>query len=107
MDRANLTVLSEALVTRVTFEGRRATGVEIHHGGKTKQIRAGVEVILSLGAINTPRVLMQSGVGDQTWRPTWSSASVLQRYCGKLTRLSTPTFLIRRNQSRSRAYQHR
>jgi choline dehydrogenase len=40
--------------------------VEIHHGGKTKQIRAGLEVILSLGAINTPKVLMQSGIGDQT-----------------------------------------
>jgi choline dehydrogenase len=40
--------------------------VEIYHGGKTKQIRAGLEVVLSLGAINTPKVLMQSGVGDQT-----------------------------------------
>ncbi|HEY4046546.1 MAG TPA: GMC family oxidoreductase N-terminal domain-containing protein [Acidobacteriaceae bacterium] len=66
MDRANLTVLSEALVTRVTFEGRRASGVEIYHGGKTKQIRADLEVVLSLGAINTPKVLMQSGIGDQT-----------------------------------------
>jgi choline dehydrogenase len=66
MDRANLTVLSEALVTRVTFEGKRATGVEIYHGGKTKQIRAALEVVLSLGAVNTPKVLMQSGIGDQT-----------------------------------------
>jgi choline dehydrogenase len=66
MDRANLTVLSAALVTRVTFEGKRATGVEIYHEGKTKQIRAGLEVVLSLGAINTPKVLMQSGIGDQT-----------------------------------------
>jgi choline dehydrogenase len=66
MDRSNLTVLSEALVTRVIFEGKRATGVEIYHGGKTKQIRAGLEVVLSLGAINTPKLLMQSGVGDET-----------------------------------------
>jgi choline dehydrogenase len=65
-DRSNLTVLTEALVTRVTFDGKRATGVEIYQGGKTKQIRASLEVILSLGAINTPKVLMQSGVGDQT-----------------------------------------
>ncbi|HEX4167177.1 MAG TPA: GMC family oxidoreductase N-terminal domain-containing protein, partial [Bryobacteraceae bacterium] len=63
MDRANLTVLTEALVTRVTFDGKRATGLEIYHGGKTKQIRAGLEVVLSLGAINTPKVLMQSGIG--------------------------------------------
>jgi choline dehydrogenase len=66
MDRANLAVLGEALVTRVTFDGKRATGVEIYHGGQTKQIRAGLEVVLSLGAINTPKVLMQSGIGDQT-----------------------------------------
>jgi choline dehydrogenase len=66
MDRANLTVLSAALVTRVTFDGKRATGVEIYHEGKTKQIRASLEVVLSLGAINTPKVLMQSGVGDET-----------------------------------------
>ena len=66
MDRPNLTVLSETLVTRVIFDGKRATGVEIYHGGKTKQIRAGLELVLSLGAINTPKLLMQSGVGDQT-----------------------------------------
>jgi choline dehydrogenase len=66
MDRSNLTVLTEALVTRVIFDGKRATGVEIHNGGKTKQIRAASEVVLSLGAINTPKVLMQSGIGDQT-----------------------------------------
>jgi choline dehydrogenase len=50
----------------VTFDGKRATGVEIYHGGETKQLRAGLKVVLSLGAINTPKVLMQSGVGDQT-----------------------------------------
>jgi choline dehydrogenase len=65
MDRPNLTVLTETLVTRVTFKGKRATGVEIYHGGETKQIRAGLEVVLSLGAVNTPKVLMQSGIGDQ------------------------------------------
>jgi choline dehydrogenase len=47
------------------FEGKRAAGVEILHEGKTKEIRCGVEVVLSLGAINTPKVLMQSGIGDQ------------------------------------------
>jgi choline dehydrogenase len=64
MDRPNLTILTGAFVTRITIDGRRATGVEIYHGGKTKQIRAGLEVVLSLGAINTPKVLMQSGIGD-------------------------------------------
>jgi choline dehydrogenase len=61
MDRPNLTVLTHALVTRLTFDGKRATGVEITYDGKTHRI----EVILSLGAIQTPKVLMQSGLGDQ------------------------------------------
>jgi choline dehydrogenase-like flavoprotein len=65
MDRPNLTVLTHALVTRVTFEGKRATGVEISHTGSTHRIGAGLEVVLSLGAIHTPKVLMQSGIGDQ------------------------------------------
>jgi choline dehydrogenase len=64
MDRPNLTVLTDALVTRVIVENRRATGVEIAHDGKLLQINAGSEVILSLGAINTPKVLMLSGIGD-------------------------------------------
>jgi choline dehydrogenase-like flavoprotein len=66
MDRPNLTVLRHALVTRLTFEGKRATGVEIFWSGRTHRIRAGLEVIVSLGAMNTPKVLMQSGIGDET-----------------------------------------
>src|SRR6516165_4339740 len=66
MDRQNLTVLPHALVTRLTFEGKRVTGVEIFWDGRTHRIRAGREVIMSLGAINTPKVLMQSGIGDET-----------------------------------------
>jgi len=65
MDRPNLTVLTHALVTRLTFEGKRATGVEISYDGNTYRVRAGLEVVLSLGAIHTPKVLMQSGIGDQ------------------------------------------
>jgi choline dehydrogenase len=65
MDRPNLTVLSSALVTRLTFKGNRATGVAIAYDGKSLHIGAGSEVVLSLGAIHTPKVLMQSGIGDQ------------------------------------------
>src|SRR5260370_2091311 len=65
MDRPNLTVLTQALVTRITFEGKRATGVECIFSGKTHRISAGHEVMLSLGAIETPKVLMQSGIGDE------------------------------------------
>src|SRR5262249_6676396 len=54
LGRPNLTVLTGALVTRLTFEGGRATGVEISRDGTTHRISAGLEVVLSLGAINTP-----------------------------------------------------
>ena len=66
MDQPNVTVLPHALVTRLTFEDNRTTGVEISYEGRTRRIQAGREVILSLGAIHTPKVLMQSGIGDQT-----------------------------------------
>src|SRR5260221_751036 len=65
MDRPNLTVLTHALVTRVTFEGKRVTGVVCNCDGKTQRIGARLEAILSLGAIHTPKVLMQSGIGDE------------------------------------------
>ena len=66
MDRPNLTVLCHALVTRLVMSGKQASGVEIVHDGKVQRIAAGVEVVLSLGAIHTPKVLMLSGIGDQT-----------------------------------------
>jgi choline dehydrogenase len=65
MDRSNLTVLTHALVIRIMFEGKRATGVEYLYNGQIYRISAGHEVVLSLGAIHTPKVLMQSGIGDQ------------------------------------------
>src|SRR5258708_9817760 len=66
MDRPNLTVLTHAMVTRLTLEDKRATGVEIAYNGKVQRIHAGLEVVLSQGAMNTPKVLMLSGIGDQT-----------------------------------------
>jgi choline dehydrogenase len=67
MDRPNLTVLCHALVTRLVISGKKqASGVEIVHDGKVRRIAAGVEVVLSLGAIHTPKALMLSGIGDQT-----------------------------------------
>jgi choline dehydrogenase len=65
MDRPNLTVLTHALVTRITFDGTKATGVEMIYEGKTHRIRSRHEVVLSLGAIHSPKVLMQSGIGDE------------------------------------------
>src|SRR3981189_1676565 len=66
MDRPNLTVLTGALMTRLTFEGKRVSGVEFSHDGQIHRVGAGSEVVLSLGAIHTPKVLMQSGIGNQT-----------------------------------------
>ena len=65
MDRHNLTVLTGALVTRVLFDGKRAVGIEFLCGGQTHRIGARCEIVLSLGAINTPKLLMQSGIGDE------------------------------------------
>jgi choline dehydrogenase len=65
MDRPNLTVLTNALVTKVVLERKRAAAVEIEYEGKIQRISAGREVVLSLGAINTPKVLMLSGIGDE------------------------------------------
>lgn len=64
MKRPNLRVLSRTLVTRVMFEGTRATGVEIVNGREPTLVRATREVILCGGAINSPQLLMLSGIGD-------------------------------------------
>jgi choline dehydrogenase len=64
MNQPNLTVLPGTLVTRVLIERGVATGVECLLDGRSHRFQAAQEVILSLGAIHTPKVLMQSGVGD-------------------------------------------
>lgn len=64
MKRANVTVLTHAQVTRVLLDGTRATGVEYERHGQRHRAQAAREVILSGGAINTPQLLMLSGIGD-------------------------------------------
>lgn len=63
MRRPNLRVITGAQVTRVMLEGRRAVGVEYVKDGQRQVLRARAEVILSGGAVNTPQVLMLSGIG--------------------------------------------
>lgn len=63
MKRSNVRVETNALVTKVLFEGRRAIGVEYEQNGEKKTARAGREVILSGGSINSPQLLQLSGVG--------------------------------------------
>src|SRR6202043_2688776 len=53
-----------ALVHRILFDGKRATGVEFSRNGHTERADAAREVILSAGAIGSPHILQLSGVGD-------------------------------------------
>ena len=62
--RKNLTVGTGAQVHRVVFEGRRAIGVVVAAGGGVRQIDARREVVLCGGAVNTPQLLLLSGIGD-------------------------------------------
>ena len=64
MKRPNLRVITDALAARVTFEGKRAVGVEYDRDRARRVVRAKREVILSGGAINSPQLLELSGVGD-------------------------------------------
>lgn len=63
--RKNLTVITEVLINRLTFEGTRCTGVECVVFEKAEQFFAAKEVILSAGAFGSPQLLMLSGVGDK------------------------------------------
>ncbi|MDL2400914.1 GMC family oxidoreductase [Rhizobium mayense] len=61
--RPNLKVITDALVTRILFDGQTAIGVEFEQGNERRQIFAGREVILSAGAVQSPTLLQHSGVG--------------------------------------------
>jgi choline dehydrogenase len=63
MGRPNLEVRTRSLVTRINFDNRRATGVQLIHQRRTETVEAG-QVILCGGAINTPQLLQLSGVGN-------------------------------------------
>ncbi len=62
--RPNLHVETEALATRVLFEGKRAAGVAYRQAGKEQQVHAKREVLLCAGALQSPQLLQLSGVGD-------------------------------------------
>jgi choline dehydrogenase-like flavoprotein len=61
--RDNLTVETHAQVLRILFEGTRAVGVEVRQQGEIRTLRARREVVLAAGALQTPQLLMLSGVG--------------------------------------------
>ena len=63
LKRENLELMTRTHVRRILFEGKRAVGVEVEQGGAVKRIGARREVIVSGGSINSPVLLMNSGVG--------------------------------------------
>jgi choline dehydrogenase len=63
-ERANLTVLTGAHATSILFEGNRAAGIAYVKDGHATEARADREVIVSSGALNSPQLLMLSGIGD-------------------------------------------
>jgi len=64
LERPNLTLKVKVLATRIAFQGTRATGMEYVQRGTTHSAHAEREVILAGGVINTPQLLMLSGIGD-------------------------------------------
>ena len=62
-NRRNLTVITQARARRILFSGKRAAGVEFQQGGEMRIFQANREVILAAGAIQSPQLLMLSGVG--------------------------------------------
>lgn len=65
LERENLTLITDARVLNVEFEGDRATGVTYLQENETRRVSAGREVIISGGAIESPRILMMSGIGPR------------------------------------------
>jgi len=63
MKRRNLTVVTHVEVERILFEGRRAVGVKALRGGQPVEYRCSGEVVVCAGAVNSPLLLQQSGIG--------------------------------------------
>jgi choline dehydrogenase len=64
LDNERLTILTDTVATRLGIDNGRCASVEYVQEGKLHAVRATTGVILSLGAIDTPRLLMMSGIGD-------------------------------------------
>ncbi|BAZ02661.1 glucose-methanol-choline oxidoreductase [Tolypothrix tenuis PCC 7101] len=65
LNQPNLSVLTHTIVSKLIFDGKSVIGVEVIQDGRRNHYYASEEVILSLGAINTPKVLLQSGIGPE------------------------------------------
>jgi len=65
LKRPNVRVFTGAHTTRILVERQRAVGVEFEHEGQTKQLKASREVLLCAGALQSPQILMLSGIGPR------------------------------------------
>jgi 4-pyridoxate dehydrogenase len=84
LKRANLTVETGALATRILLDKTTAVGVEYRSGGTTHAVRVNREVLLAGGVINSPQLLMLSGIGDpDTLRAHGIAAAVPLRGVGR------------------------
>lgn len=63
LKRKNVTLMTDAFVEKITFEGKRAVSVKLRHKGRCVDVKAGREIILSAGAVTSPRLLQLSGIG--------------------------------------------
>lgn len=63
LKRPNVTLMTGVMAERILFEGRRAVAVQVVQGGRRLTLRAGREIILSAGAVTSPRLLQLSGIG--------------------------------------------
>ncbi len=65
LSRPNLTLFTGAHTTRILMDGKRAVGVEYVHEGQTRRLKCRREVLLCAGAIQSPQILMLSGIGPR------------------------------------------
>ncbi len=82
--RANVTLVKDCLVERILIEGRHAVGVSVRTAKGIETFRAGCDIIVSAGAVNSPKLLQASGIGPQacsrgsafpsSWKMTMSAA---------------------------------
>ena len=79
LHRANLRLETGVLVEKVLFEGKRAVGVRYRQHGRTIEVRAKGEVILSAGSIGSPEILQRSGVGPAEWLGEFGITTVANR----------------------------
>ncbi|SOC53461.1 choline dehydrogenase [Chromohalobacter canadensis] len=77
LKRPNLSLMSDTQARRLVFEGQRAVGIEFQHDGERRVIKARQEVILCAGAVDSPKLLQLSGVGDANALAKLGIASVI------------------------------